>query len=534
MTPALSYLPADTSMPLLDQTVGGLLAAAASDHPDHLALVGTSPTRGEVRLTYAELLAEARRVAAGLRKLAAPGERVAIWAPNLVEWPIVEFGAALAGLVLVSINPAFPRPELEYAVRHSRATVLMHADWSGDYDMATVASEVGVANPGLQVVALSDPDAWCAAEPDPAVVAEEPTDSSAPVMLQYTSGTTGRPKGVLLRHHSLVNVARLTMSFTGVPDGAVCVNPLPMFHTAACVIGTLGPVSIAGTHILIERFAPDMVLNRIRAERANVLFHVPAVLRAVVDAQAASDQPAPHLDVVLGGASTVPPDLIEAAEKHFGAGLVTVFGQTELAPVLSATRSDDHRLDQLHSIGHPLPQVDVKIIDPFGNETVPLGVRGEICARGYQQLIEYVDDPEATSAALTPDGFVRTGDLGSMDERGYLTHLGRLKELIIRGGENISPAQIEACLQAHAAVAEAVVVGLPDQRLGEIVVAVLRLQDERPGVRAELEAYARRQLAPFKVPARWYVTEGLPVTATGKIRKFRVVEDIRAGRLQEL
>lgn len=531
----VSLLPADTSVPLVDTTVGGLLLDRAAEHPDRLALVGTRHGTGEAaRLTYAELRDEACRVATALAKLAAPGEHVALWAPNVVEWPIIEYGAALAGVVLVALNPVLRKQELEYALSHSGSTVLLYADRSRDYDLGGVVAEVRGSFPDLTTVSLSEVDRWRADDADPDVVARAPQDPDLPVMLQYTSGTTGNPKGVLLRHRSLVNVASLTMRTVGAPQNAACLNPLPMFHTASCVIGTLGPACIGGTEVLVEQFAPGPVLATMRDEQVSVLFFVPAVLGALLEAQRSTDEPAPQLAAIMGGAANVPATMIEAAEQVFGTTLSNLFGQTELAPVLTATRPTDSRSDQLNTVGHPLPQVDVKIVDPATGETVPIGTPGEICARGYQQLIEYLNDPEATRNAIDADGYLHTGDMGAMDERGYLTLTGRLKELIIRGGENVSPIAVETALAAHPNVLEAVVVGLPDERWGEVVAALIRVDDEPVDLKDQLVSFARERISPFMVPSRWFVTDELPVTATGKVRKFQVVDKAVGGEYREL
>jgi fatty-acyl-CoA synthase len=531
---------ADTSIDLLELTVPGLLADRARTHPDRLALVGARHGDGqEVRLTYAELLAEAQRVASALRRMAEPGEHVGLWAPNVVEWVLIQHGAALAGVVLVALNPVLREAELEYAVDHSRCTLLLHADRSRDYDMATVARSVAADRPHLRLISLCDRAVWRSEEIDPAVLAEAPTDPDLPVMLQYTSGTTGNPKGVVLRHRSLVNVAHLTMSVTGVEQGAVAVNPLPMFHTAACVVGTLGPLTVAGTEVLIEQFDPAQVLATLRRESASVLFYVPAVLGALLEAQRASTEPAPRLTVAMGGASNVPSALIEAAEQVFGAAVINLYGQTELSPVLTATRPDDTRSDQLHTVGHPLPQVEVKIVDPATGDVVALGEEGEVCARGYQQLIEYLHDPEATARAVDAEGFVHTGDLGSMDERGYITLTGRLKELIIRGGENIAPAAVESCLAMHPEVLDATVFGLPDERMGEVVAAAVRFRrpvdDEHlPATVRGLLDHCRERLSPYKVPSRWFLAGDLPVTPTGKVQKFRLTDLVGTTVLREV
>jgi fatty-acyl-CoA synthase/long-chain acyl-CoA synthetase len=534
VTLTASYLPADTTEPLSEHTVCSLLADRAAAYPDRVAVVGASVgAPDQVRLTYAELYAEAQRVATALRRLAEPGEMVALWAPNVVEWVLVQHGAAMAGVVLVALNPALRRPELEYAVDHSRCAVLLHADRSRDHDLAAIAQEVAAGRPGLRLVSLSDRSTWRAAEADPVVVAEAPADPDLPVMLQYTSGTTGRPKGVLLRHRSLVNVARFTMEFVGVHPGAVTLNPLPMFHTAACVIGTLGPLWIGGTEVLVERFAPAPVLSVLRSERVEVLFYVPAILGALLEEQRASTKPPPRLRIVMGGASNVPAAMIEEAERTFGAAVINLFGQTELSPVLSATRPGDCRSDQLSTVGHPLPHVDVKVVDPATGQVRPLAATGEICARGYQQLAEYLHDPEATARTVDADGFVHTGDLGSMDGRGYLTLTGRLKELIIRGGENIAPAEVESCLVEHPDVVDAVVFGLPDERMGEVVAAAVRSRSGAVDA-AALARHCQQYLSPYKVPSRWFVAGDLPVTPTGKVQKFRLGELVGTPDLIEV
>ena len=532
-----SYRPADSSVPLVDYTLGELLRVRADEHPERTALVGTRLGTGETdRLSYAQLWAEACRAATGIRRLAKPGDFVALWAPNVVEWLVIEFGAALAGVTLVALNPVLRAEELSYALGHSGSTVLLHADRSRAYDLAAVAGQLRGSFPDLKIVSLSDRQRWCPDQPDPAVVAAAPADPDRPVMLQYTSGTTGNPKGVLLRHRSLVNVAKLTMESAGAKRGAVAVNPLPMFHTAACVIGTLGPLWLGGTQVLVEQFVPAPVLETLRDERASILFYVPAILGALLAEQRNAVAPPPRLDVVMGGAATVPAAMIEAARQVFGATVINLFGQTELAPVLTATRPADSREDQLTTVGHPLPQVDCKVVNPATGEIAALGEEGEICARGYQQLVEYLHDPQATAAAIDADGFVHTGDLGSMDERGYLKVTGRLKELIIRGGENIAPAAVEAAIAGHPLVVAATVVGLPDEKWGEVVACVLRLAADPPAdLVDQLIAYARERTSPYKVPTRWFLADSdLPVTPTGKIRKFQVRDQIRESLLREL
>ncbi|CCW13698.1 class I adenylate-forming enzyme family protein [Rhodococcus aetherivorans] len=528
-----SYWPLDDTAPLIEHTLGTLLRERAAQFPDTLALVGTAHASGEQRrLTYEELHAEAASVASALLGVAEPGDFVALWAPNVVEWPVIMFGAAIAGVTLVALNPVLRRDELVYAINHSRATVLIHADSSRNYDMAAVVAAAAADCPHLkETISLLETGRWRARTPLPAASAgPASSDPSAAAMLQYTSGTTGLPKGVLLRHRSLVNVARFTMEAVEIPANPVGVNPLPMFHTASCVIGTLGTVWMGGTMVLIEQFTPAAVLDAARAENANVLFFVPTILGAVLEAARACNEPAPRLTRVLGGGANIPGAMIEATTETFGATVHNLFGQTELSPVLTLTRTTDSHRVQTTSSGRPLPQVAVKVVDPVDGTVTKLGHPGEVCARGYQQMIGYLDDPRATAAAVDSDGWLHTGDLGFFSDDGTLTITGRLKDLIVRGGENIAPAEIESCLAAHEEVREVAVVGIPDRKWGETVAAVIvpRGQPDQ-GFRQSLLAHVQERLSPYKVPYDWYLAEELPSTSSGKIQKFKLREAIVDG-----
>ncbi|GLZ49090.1 putative fatty-acid-CoA ligase [Actinomycetospora sp. NBRC 106375] len=522
-TLATSRWDADDAVDLAEATIADLVRDRAREHPDVLALVGVRHDGSALRASYTELLTAAREVAAGLRRVAAPGDHVALWAPNVAEWPVIEYGAALAGVVLVALNPVLRGPELDYALRLSRASVLIHADVSRDYDMAAVARSVVDDLPALRHrISLGDPDRLRATPGDDATV-----DPASPAMIQFTSGTTGHPKAVLLAHRSLVNNARLTMITGEVPARSVGIAPLPMFHTAACVISTLGPAWLGGTQVLIEKFAPGEVLAAMAAEDADVLFSVATVLGAVLEAARGADGPAPQLSTVLVGASTVPGSMIEAVERTFGASVHNLFGQTELSPVLSLTRRTDTREDLTTKVGRPLPHTAAQIVDPVGGEVVPIGQQGEICARGYSQMIEYFDDADATASTVDAEGWLHTGDLGTMDDRGLITVTGRLKEIIIRGGENIAPAEIEIALAAHPQVLRVAVLGLPDEHWGEIVAAAVVVRDPAAeGVRDDLEAFARERLATYKVPARWFLVDDLPTTPSGKVQKFALRDEL--------
>ncbi|MEU8891481.1 AMP-binding protein [Streptomyces sp. NPDC048442] len=531
-----SFRPADTAVPLSPHTVGSLLREVAAERPETVAL-RTVPDDGSAprTWTYAELLDEAESIAAGIRERVGQGARVALWAPNTPQWPITEYAAALAGVTLVALNPALRAEELTHALHTSEAELLIHADRSRAYDMAEVVRTVA---PGLlhlrHVVSLSDWDSLRGVAPLPS--AEQITEAGVPAQIQFTSGTTGAPKAVLLSHRSVVNVARLTFEGLGVRDGATVVSPLPMFHTAGCVISCLGPLWSRGTFVLLERFDPKVLLTELRRSPGAVLTSVPTVLTALNDvARVCGDAPA-RLSAVLTGAAPVRPQLITETEELFSTTVFNLYGQTELASVVTLTRPDDTAESKTSTVGRPLPHVACKIVDPDTGEVRPLGVTGEICARGYQQLLGYYGDPRATAAKTDAEGWIRTGDLGSMDATGALRIEGRLSDLIIRGGENVAPGEIEAFLSTLPGVRDAVVLGVPDARWGESIAAVLVPAADRPaGPDVDLLVErCRERLSPYKIPVQWYLADDLPLTASGKIQKFRVRELVAESALRRL
>lgn len=531
--PDVSSWPADRSVPLFDRSVGALLRDAAAAHGDTVALVGV-PDRGGPRQqwTYRELLTEAESVAAGLHQRVGLGSKVAVWAPNVARWPVFAYAAALAGVTLVTLNPALRADGLEHALRASGASLLLHAEHDRDRDMAAVVQEVAPRLPGLRhVVPLSAWDSLRAAGPLPA----DDEVRAVPAQLQFTSGTTGTPKAVLLSHRAVVNVARLTFEGLGVPRGVTVVSPLPMFHTAGCVISSLGPLWSGGTFVLMERFHPLALLEVLRERPGALLTSVPTLLTALCEVAAATPGPRPKLSAVLTGAAPVRAQLILQTEKLFSTTVFNLYGQTETASVLTLTRPEDSAELKTTTVGRPLPHAEVRVVDPETGRVQPIGVQGEVCARGYQQMLAYHGDEEATARKIDADGWLHTGDLGSMGTDGTLRVTGRLDDLIIRGGENISPAAIEEMLCTLPEVRDAVVVGVPDDKYGEVVTAVLQPAAGGPGPdAATVLAECARQLPPHMVPTALYLTEDLPLTSSGKVQRFRVRELLLAGLLRDL
>ena len=522
---------------LMHLTAGDVLRRAASQVPDRIALIETMPAGMESPVgacssdrqwTYAEMMADALSCAHFLLERFRPGERICLWAPNVPEWIFVQYGAALAGLVVVTANPALRSEELRHVLAQSGAVGLLHVEAFRGYDMNGTAQKLrGEVRELVSMMNLSAQFArYHPSAIDLPVVS--PDDAA---QIQFTSGTTGRPKGAMLRHVGLVTNAALVAARTGQCDDII-VTPMPLFHTAGSVLSVLGASTTRSTLVLPTMFVPDLMLDAVEKHGAGVMSGVPTMLAAMVEAQLQRPRDLSSLHVVLSGGAPVPPVLSNRVERAFGCPLVTVYGQTELSPIVCATSPDDPPEARAETSGLPLPLAELRIADPVDGHTLPDGDAGEIRVRGYQTMIGYVNDPAATAAAFDEEGWLRTGDLGYIDSDGRVRINGRLSDMIIRGGENVYPAEIESVLLLHPAVAGCAVFGLPDSRWGEIVAAaiILRAEQPRPDVDA-LRTYCRSALAPHKTPLKWFVTDELPLTASGKVQKYVLQEKAGNGSL---
>ena len=524
MTLSASCWPADVSQPVVDLTVGDALRGAAAEAPSTTALVeGVADPAARRRWSYAELLEASERAARALLGRFAPGDRIAVWASNIPEWMILELAAGLAGITVVTVNPALRPQELAYVLGQSQADGIFLVPAYRASPMAEMVQQVRGDLPALrEVISFADWEAFCAeGAPDRALPEVSP---HAPAQIQYTSGTTGFPKGAVLHHRGIVNNARLYTARLGLRPGSVQLSAMPLFHTAGCVMSVLGAVVTRGTLVMPPPVDPGLMLALIAAERPATLIGVPAMLIGMLDHP--GFRPGRHsigTAVVTGGA-VVPPALVGRVEAAFGAPVSIVFAQTEASPVITQTSPQDTAEDRAYTLGRPLPHTEVKITDPASGQTVAPGVTGEVCTRGYHVMTGYFRDPGKTAAAIDADGWLHTGDLAAMDERGYCQIAGRLKDMIIRGGENIYPREIEQVLFGHPAVADVAVVGVPDAKLGEQVAAFVRPAPGRTPDPAELFAYCREHLAPHKTPRYWTVLEEFPQTPSGKIQKFVLQE----------
>lgn len=512
-------------------SIGEALRQAAQDAADVIALKEATLT-GEIgrAWTYHELYQDSLRLAYALLQRHRSGDRIAIWAHNIPEWVLLEYAAALAGLTLVTVNPSFRARELKYVLEKSRASALYVVQVFRGNPIAAIAAEVCRDLPAITcVIDLQDPQALFKGSEIASELPLVRADDAA--QIQYTSGTTGFPKGAVLSHSGLHGNGKLVFERARMTRGDVWLNFMPMFHTGGCALGTLGSLSARATMILAALFDPAAMNSIIEQERVTGLLAVPTMLVGLIDANAVAPRDLSSVRTILSGGSMVAPELVRQAQATFGgASFQIIYGQTETSPVLTAVWSDATMDMICGTVGQPLPHIELSIRDPQTNQPVPLAQTGEVCARGPMNMLRYEDDPEGTAETVDAERWLHTGDLGSMDQHGNVAITGRIKEMIIRGGENLFPAEIENAMLEHPAVAEIAVVGLPDDKYGEIVACFVRLRPEhsRPSA-ADLTRFCRERLSAQKTPAVWVALTEWPLTASGKIRKFMLRDQYRAG-----
>lgn len=512
-----------------------LLDERAKELGDALALRELLET-GEINRewSYSDLHRDARKLARALSSRHARGARVAIFANNLPEWVLMEMATAMAGLTMATVNPAFNARELRYVLEQSRSEAIYFVEAVRGNPLSPIVDE---ACNGLEHIRhrilLTDHSSLFDGHEVGELRRSEPRDI---VQIQYTSGTTGFPKGALLHQKGLIQNAADSMRRNrgGGGPGTQMLGATPLFHTSGCVLMVLATLSTGGTLILAPGFDAQMLVRVIERERPEYTGGVPTMLIGLIEEAEKTGADLSSVRSLISGGSMVAPELVRRARKVFGAPVQIVYGQTETSPLITMAWPDDSEEDLTETIGQPMPHMDVAILKPAGSEICAIGEQGEICVRGYNVMAGYNDNPEATAETIDAEGWLHTGDLGTMDERGYLKITGRVKEMIIRGGENLFPAEIENALLEHPAIAEIAVVGVPDEKWGELVACFMRAGEFDKPEPEELKTFVRERLAPHKTPSYWIWVDEWPLTGSGKIQKFALAEGFERGDYEAL
>ncbi|MGA5304823.1 AMP-binding protein [Nucisporomicrobium flavum] len=520
----LSYASGTSDVPLLGETIGANLERTVAAFGDREALVDVPTGR---RWTYAEFDAAVNDVARGLlARDIAKGDRVGIWAPNCAEWVLVQYATAKIGAILVNVNPAYRTHELDYVVRQSGMRLLVSAVGFKTSDYRAMIEEIGFTE--TVFIGTGDWDALVTAGEGHDLAARAATLAfDDPINIQYTSGTTGFPKGATLSHHNILNNGYFVGELVGYTErDRICI-PVPLYHCFGMVMGNLAATSHGAAMVLpAQGFDPAAALRAVTQERCTSLYGVPTMFIAELGL---ADFPAYDLSSLRTGIMAGSPCPVEVMKRVVAemnmAEVAIAYGMTETSPVSTMTRADDSLERRTGTVGRVMPHLESKIIDPASGLVVPRGEPGELCTRGSSVMLGYWDQPEATAAAIDTARWMHTGDLATMDPDGYLNIVGRIKDLVIRGGENVYPREVEEFLYTHPDIADVQVIGVPDEKYGEELMAWLVMRPDTEPLTAEaIREFCTGRLAHFKVPRYVHVVEGFPMTVTGKVRKVEMRE----------
>ncbi|KAA0919177.1 AMP-binding protein [Dietzia sp. ANT_WB102] len=525
LDPALSHTRGETDVPLLTQTIPENLAATVEKFGDRDALVDVQADR---RWTYTEFLADVRRLASGLHRLGIrSGDRVGIWSPNRWEWVMVQYATAEIGAILVNINPSYRVHELEYVLTQAGIKAVMAAPQFKDSDYTGMLAQVQPNCPDLEMVVLFGDEEWESMVSGPTQTAElesiraglQPTD---PINIQYTSGTTGFPKGATLSHTNILNNGYFvgeTIHYSEVDR--VCI-PVPFYHCFGMVMGNLACTSHGSAMVIpAPAFDPAATLRAVVQEKCTSLYGVPTMFIAELALEDFDSYDLSSLRTGIMAGSPCPEATMRQVIDRMNMEEVSIcYGMTETSPVSTQTRSDDSLDRRVSTVGRAGPHLEIKIVDPSTGDTLPRDEAGEFCTKGYSVMLGYWDQPDKTAEAIDSEGWMHTGDIGEMDVDGYVRITGRIKDMVIRGGENIYPREVEEFLYTHPDILDAQVIGVPDPRYGEELMAWVRLKPGRDDLTADqVREFATGKLARHKIPKYVHVVDEFPMTVTGKVRK---------------
>ncbi|GAA4883509.1 AMP-binding protein [Kitasatospora terrestris] len=527
-----SYASGTADVPLLGDTIGENLDRAARSHPDRDALVECATGR---RWTYRQLVEDVDALALGLLDLGIDrGDRVGIWAPNCAEWTLTQYATAKIGAVLVTVNPAYRSHELEYVLNQAGIRLLVAAERFRTSDYAAMIEEVRPRCAELERVVLIGSGGWdgllaTGRQADPAALAERQTALAPddPINIQYTSGTTGFPKGATLSHHNILNNGYFVGELCGYTEqDRICI-PVPFYHCFGMVMGNLAATSHGACAVIpAPAFDPAATLAAVAAESCTSLYGVPTMFIAELAVPDFDSYDLSSLRTGIMAGSPCPVEVMKQVIERMGMTEVSIcYGMTETSPVSTQTRADDSIERRVSTVGRVGPHLEVKVVDPATGRTVPRGEPGELCTRGYSVMLGYWGEPDKTAEAVDAARWMHTGDLAVMDRDGYLSITGRIKDMVIRGGENLYPREIEEFLHTHPDVLDVQVIGVPDAKYGEELMAWVRMREGAEPLTAEaVRAYCEGRLARFKIPRYVHVVEEFPMTVTGKIRKVEMRE----------
>lgn len=527
--------------PLIQLPIGELLKKSAEKFTAREAMVYS---KENIRYTYKEFYEETGRIAKALLALGIKkGEHVAIWATNIPEWPLLQFATARIGAVLITVNTSYQSTELHYLLKQSDATTLFLIDGFKGSSYTEIVQSI-LSNPiQRKTLPMLKNIIYIGEQPIPEGMTswkemlmgagssseeelknrESVLDQHEVINMQYTSGTTGFPKGVMLSHHNIINNAYLVAQAMNITHEDKLVIPVPFFHCFGCVMGSLACVTVGATMLPITEFEPAAVLQTIEKEKATALHGVPTMYIAELMDENFSSYDLSSLRRGIMSGSPCPTEVMKKVMHQMGMEEITIaYGQTEASPVITQTRIHDSIERRVGTVGKAQPHAEVKIIDPVTGKDVSANEQGELCTRGFLVMKGYYKMPEATKEAIDPEGWLHTGDLASMDNDGYIRITGRLKDMIIRGGENVYPREIEEFLYSHDDIIDVQVIGVPDEKYGERVAACIKVKEGKQLTLENIREFCKDKIAFHKIPDYCFFMKEYPMTASGKIQKYKL------------